>query len=112
MRRKGKVIAVVTVLAMVLSMVLVGCSCSNNNSKSDALDAQADVSIHAAIQHEVDSPDWVKNLPAAQDANTKQLFVVAGMGMDKTTAFISMHERDKDGNWKQIWHLGTGFLYM
>ncbi len=102
MRRKGRVIAVVTALAVVLSMVLVGCSCSNNNSNKDAVDAQADVSIHAAIQKEVDSPDWVKNLPAAQDANTKQLFVVAGMGMDKTTAFISMHERDKNGNWKQI----------
>ncbi len=97
-RGKGKAIAVITVLALVLSMVLVGCGNSNNN----ALDAQTDVSIHAAIQHEVDSPNWVKNLPAAQDTNNKQLFVVAGMGMDKTTAYITMHERDKDGNWKQI----------
>ena len=103
MRRKGKAIAVVTALVLVLSMVLAGCSCSNNsNSNSSAIDAQADVSIHAAIQKEVDSPDWVKNLPQAQDPNTTQLFVVAGMGMDKTTAFISMHEKDKDGKWKQI----------
>ena len=27
---------------------------------------------------------------------------VAGFGMDKTTATISMHERDADGNWMQI----------
>lgn len=49
-----------------------------------------------------DSPDWVKALPAARDENVRQLFVTAGMGMDKTTATISMHERDGDGNWKQI----------
>ena len=50
----------------------------------------------------MDSPEWVKRLPEALDVNNKQLFVVAGMGMDKTTAYITMHERDKDGNWKQI----------
>ena len=58
--------------------------------------------IYASIQHETASPEWVTKLPSAQDKNTKQLFVVAGLGMDKTTATISMHERDKDGNWKQI----------
>ena len=56
--------------------------------------------LHAAQQRAVDSPDWVKNLPAAQTAN--QLFVVAGLGMDKTTATISMHEKDKNGAWKQL----------
>ena len=58
--------------------------------------------LHAQIQYEAPSPDWVKALPQAQDENTKQLFVVAGFGMDKTTATISMHERDADGNWMQI----------
>ena len=58
--------------------------------------------IHSSTQHEADSPDWVKALPAAKDSSVKQLFIVAGMGMDKTTATVSMHERDKDGNWKQI----------
>lgn len=56
--------------------------------------------LHADIQHETDSPEWVRNLPAAQDAN--QLFVVAAMGMDRTTAFISMHRKDENGEWKQI----------
>ena len=55
--------------------------------------------IHSSTQHETDSPDWVKALPAAKDNSVKQLFVVAGMGMDKTTATVSMHERDNDGNW-------------
>ena len=48
------------------------------------------------------SPAWVVNLPAAQDETVTQLFVVAGLGMDKTTATISMHQRDDAGNWKQI----------
>ena len=56
--------------------------------------------LHADIQHEVDSPAWVSALPAAQDAN--QLFIVAALGMDKTTAYISMHQKDETGAWKQI----------
>ena len=58
--------------------------------------------LHALIQPVVDSPDWVKALPAAEDENTTQLFVVAGMGEELTTATISMHERDENGKWKQI----------
>ena len=48
------------------------------------------------------SPEWVAALPEAQDESVNQLFVVAAMGMDLTTATISMHERDADGQWKQI----------
>ena len=58
--------------------------------------------LFATTQQAVESPDWVQNLAAAQEAQTKQLFVVAGMGLGKTTATISMHERDADGKWKQI----------
>lgn len=46
-----------------------------------------------------DSPQWVKNLPVAQTSN--QLFVVAQVG-EKTTAWISFHEKDALGNWRQI----------
>ena len=69
---------------------------------SDFTRGRGNDNIHSSTQHETDSPDWVKALPAAKDSSVKQLFVVAGMGMDKTTATISMHERDKGGNWKQI----------
>ena len=62
--------------------------------------AEGENALHAAIQQETDSPAWVAALPQAQDA--KQLFVVAALGMDKTTATISMHEKDENGNWKQI----------
>ena len=45
-----------------------------------------------------DSPEWVATLEQAQDA--EQLFVVAAVG--KRTAYISMHEKDANGAWKQI----------
>ena len=63
---------------------------------------QVEDQLHASIQHETDSPEWVTALEAAKDENAKQLFVVAGLGMDKTTASVSMHERDENGNWKQL----------
>ena len=48
------------------------------------------------------SPEWVRELPQAQDLGTNQLLIVAASGMDKTTCKVSMHERDADGNWIQI----------
>ena len=59
-------------------------------------------SMYVLHQERVASPEWVTKLPAAQDETVKQLFVVAGLGMDKTTASISMHERSEDGKWEQI----------
>ena len=46
-----------------------------------------------------ESPQWISNLPVAEDAT--QIFVVAQVG-EKTTAWISMHEKDDYGNWQQI----------
>ena len=56
--------------------------------------------LHVNIQYVTDSPAWVTELPAAQEAS--QLFIVAAMGMDKTTAYITMHRKDEEGVWKQI----------
>ena len=64
--------------------------------------ALAEDGLHASIQPVTDSPAWVAALPAAQNEQVTQLFVVAGLGMDKTTASISMHQRDENGAWKQI----------
>ena len=44
------------------------------------------------------SPAWVGELEQAQDA--QQLFVVAGVG--ETTAWVSLHEKDADGVWRQL----------
>ena len=62
--------------------------------------AAAEDGLRATRQETEDSPEWVARIPAAQDAT--QLFVVAGIGMDQTTATISMHEKDESGVWKQI----------
>lgn len=56
--------------------------------------------LYADIQNEKASPDWVVSLPEAKDAN--QMFIVAGIGMDQTTAYISMHQKGEDGTWTQI----------
>lgn len=45
-----------------------------------------------------DSPQWIKNLPAAK--NSGQIIVVAQIG-EKTTAWLSMHEKF-NGNLQQI----------
>ncbi|MEF2885478.1 MAG: L,D-transpeptidase family protein [Ruminococcus sp.] len=49
-------------------------------------------------QEPQNSPEWVTKLDAAK--NAKQLFVVAGY--ERSTAWISMHEKDADGSWKMI----------
>ena len=44
------------------------------------------------------SPDWIAKLPQAETAT--QLFVAAGVG--ETTAYVSMHQKDDSGVWKEI----------
>ena len=44
------------------------------------------------------SPQWVRKLPAARDS--EQMVVVAGI--QGTTAWISMHEKNSSGKWEQI----------
>ena len=58
--------------------------------------------LHASMQQVTASPEWVTALPEAQDESVTQLFVVAGMGEELTTAYFSMHERDENGEWNQI----------
>ena len=44
------------------------------------------------------SPQWVKNLPAAK--TSKQMVIIAGV--QDSTAWISMHEKNASGEWEQI----------
>ena len=44
------------------------------------------------------SPQWIKNLPAAK--TSEQMVVVAGI--QGTTAWISMHEKNSVGEWEMI----------
>ena len=94
-KKKTAVIA-----AIVTALLLGGCEGSYpdvNISFDDRADA-----LYASTHEVTDSPEWVSALAPAQDEKTSQLFIVAGSGMDKTTATISMHERDESGEWKQI----------
>lgn len=44
------------------------------------------------------SPQWVKNLPAAK--NAQQMVVIGAVG--ETTAWVSLHEKDAQGQWQQL----------
>ena len=85
-----------------LMVCLTGCAAA---TKEDVTGGRVTETAESAAESEQaydeafpDSPEWVGKLPAAADA--KQLFVVAGVG--NTTAYVSMHEKDGDGNWKEI----------
>ena len=85
-------------LAILLCLLLLaGAACCASVAEEVSPDG-----LHASIQREVDSPEWVLKLPAARDETVTQLFVIAGFGMDKTSASVTMHQRDADGHWKQI----------
>lgn len=45
-----------------------------------------------------ETPEWIARL--GEEKGAGQIFVVAGMG--KTTAYVSLHEKDASGNWKEI----------
>ncbi|MBQ9064173.1 MAG: hypothetical protein IJ123_01875 [Blautia sp.] len=94
MKRK----AAVLLLSMILSIIMM--SGSAFAEEEESLTETITDALHSSIQHEKDTPEWITDLPAAEDAT--QLFVIAGFDMDSTTATISMHEKDEEGNWKQI----------
>ena len=49
---------------------------------------------------DVASPEWVGKLDAAKDA--EQMLVVAAFNPDATGAWISLHEKQKDGSWRMV----------
>ena len=89
-----------SVCLVIATLLLFGAGYAGTKAEAATEKETVTNDLHADIQHVTDSPQWVVDLPAAQDA--KQLFVVAGMGMELTTATISLHQRDEDGNWKQL----------
>ena len=82
------------IMAFVFALLLCTAAAGEGQEAADGL--------FASVQPVSDSPEWVTALPSAQDENVKQLFVVAAIRMDSTTATISLHERDADGQWKQV----------
>ena len=74
-----KCMALFLTAAMILTGTLV-CACAEGDRP---LDQQVEDRLHASIQHETDSPEWVGELAAQQDGPVTQLFVVAALGMDR-----------------------------
>jgi len=55
------------------------------------------------------SPKWVRSLPEARDKAVDQLIVVAASGMNSSDCIVSMHERNSDGDWVQIFSV-SGYV--
>lgn len=89
-----KVICTTLICCMVL---LTGCSPESGSGQSVIVS-----DLHAAHQEVIESPAWVQALPQAQDESVDQMFIVSAMSETTTTAYITMHERDENGNWVQI----------
>ena len=92
MKKSIKLIALLLALIMTLS-VFAGCAKPNSSS-----DNAASTGAYFTKQRVRNSPEWVTKLKAAQDSD--QLIVVAGV--DKTTAYVTMHEKNASGVWEQI----------
>ncbi len=76
-------------------------SAADNSSASASADAGSTTGASESYFSHQDvrpSPDWVTKLDATKDA--EQLIVVAGV--DKNTAYITMHDKDETGTWQQI----------
>lgn len=93
---------IIAILFAAVMIVTALSACSNPEPAADN-SAAADTALFTTprerlSQEPQDSPEWVTKLEAANEA--KQLFVVAGY--ERSTAWISMHEKNADGSWKMI----------
>lgn len=106
MKHPERKITALFTAVLIAAVMLTSCGTKGSDSISDdtarQTAADAGSELYAMNQNVTDSPEWVTKLPEAQDASTKQLFVVGAMGMELTTATVSMHQRDENGNWKQL----------
>ena len=98
---KKRYMALISV-AVMLAASLLGCGSVSDSGVKSETENSTGTELFASSQETSDSPAWVKKIPQAQDPDVSQIFIVAGLGMDKTTATISMHERDESGAWKKV----------
>ena len=93
-----KQISLVLLIAALLCLPLAGCGSDASAEANEEVTASEAETAAFDISTAEDSPEWIGSLEQAADA--QQLFVVAGIG--QTTATVSMHQKDENGNWKQI----------
>ena len=109
MKIRNIIAGVLAVLTIASAAVLTGCSKNDTVSNEESANTAVKLSTpreRLSLDAE-DSPEWVTKLDAAKDA--KQIFVVAGY--ENSTAWISMHEKDENGNWKMLTST-PGFIGM
>ena len=96
-----RVIAIISA-AIMLVTVLAACGkaepAADDKTETKEQTALFSTPRERLSQEPQNSPEWVTKLDAAK--NAKQLFVVAGY--ERSTAWISMHEKDANGSWKMI----------
>lgn len=85
----------IALLSIVTAFPFVGCSDDETSTSLQFPDVKVP---EAKVFSAEPSPEWVTKLPEADTA--KQLFVVAAY--EGTTAWVSMHEKDKSGKWQMI----------
>ena len=96
MKKKMFVILAAVVTALLMSIGMTGCGEAGSDAAADAEAAVGTGVVDLAAAE--DSPAFVGELEQAKTA--EQMFIVAGIG--KTTAYVSMHQKDENGVWKQI----------
>ena len=85
-------------LLLTLMMCMAFAACGDNESAAAPESNATAESTGPDLSMYEDSPEWVAGLEDAQ--NAMQLVIVAATG--GADAEVSMHQKDGDGNWKQI----------
>ena len=94
-----RIASVLTAAALCIGMLT---SCADTSSKAESSSGhgsnEAQGQLFVEQQKVVHSPDWLTKLDAVKSAD--QIIVVAGVG--ETTAYVSMHEKNKEGKWQML----------
>ena len=95
-RTVAAVLAAITALSS--AAIFAGCGSGSSSKAAEKVVEKAATPDAATTTMLGESPEWVTKLEAAKDAD--QLFVVAAH--DKSTAWVSLHEKDENGKWQEI----------
>ncbi|MBR1442849.1 MAG: L,D-transpeptidase family protein [Firmicutes bacterium] len=86
------------ILAVFSITMLGGCTDKQMSESGERAEISEENGLYFMQQERRRSPEWVTKLNAAKDS--EQMIVIAGV--DKTTAYITMHEKDDSGQWEQL----------
>lgn len=86
-----------------MALLLAGCAqggpqATTGTTSTSQKANMVDSDLYFTHQEVQSSPEWVTKLGVAKDS--EQFIVVAGV--DKNTAYVTMHQKDPNGTWQQI----------